>query len=310
MGHPEGMKSDQLWIAPRVRGSKLPVVALESTIIAHGMPYPVNVETALEVESIVAAQGATPATLGILDGRIIVGLSEAEIRRMGSESGVLKACERDIPMAVAQGRNAAVTAGASIAIAAAAGIRVFVTGGIGAVGPHAAKDFDISADLPAIAGYPVITVCAGAKAFMDIGATLEWLETQRVPVATWGSEEFPLFYSRRSGFHSGWRVDAPDEVASVFAAKRRLGMDGGLLVAVPLPEEQALPEEVTRAAIQGALEQAEAAGISGKALTPFLLSKIKELTGGRSLESNIALIRNNARVGAQIAVALGAMDLP
>ncbi|MGJ5818055.1 pseudouridine-5'-phosphate glycosidase [Paludibaculum fermentans] len=304
------MKSDQLWIAPRIRASKLPVVALESTIIAHGMPYPVNVETALEVEAIVAEEGATPATLGILGGRIIVGLSEAEIRRMGSEEGVLKACERDIPMAVAQGRNAAVTAGASIAIASGAGIRVFVTGGIGAVGPNAGKDFDISADLPAIAGYPVITVCAGAKAFMDIAATLEWLETQRVPVATWGSDDFPLFYSRSSGCSSGWRVDSAEEVASVFAVKRRLGLDGGLLVAVPLPQEQALPEDVTRAAIRGALEQATAAGISGKALTPFLLSRIKELTGGRSLESNIALIRNNARVGAQIAAALGRMELP
>ncbi|MGC4048952.1 MAG: pseudouridine-5'-phosphate glycosidase [Paludibaculum sp.] len=310
MGHPERMKPDQLWIAPRVRASKRPVVALESTIIAHGMPYPVNVETALEVESIVEAEGATPATLGILDGRIIVGLSEAEIRRMGSEPGVLKACERDIPMAVAQGRNAAVTAGASIAIAAAAGVHVFVTGGIGAVGPQASRDFDISADLPAIAGYPVITVCAGAKAFMDIGATLEWLETQRVPVATWGSDEFPLFYSRRSGFNSGWRVDTPGEVASVFAAKRRLGMQGGLLVAVPLPEAQALPEEMTRTAIHGALQDAATAGVTGKALTPFLLSRIKELTGGRSLESNIALIRNNALVGARIAAALGSMDLP
>ncbi|WP_394766618.1 pseudouridine-5'-phosphate glycosidase [uncultured Paludibaculum sp.] len=298
------MKSDQLWIAPRVRESKQPVVALESTIIAHGMPYPVNVETALAVERIVAAQGATPATLGILDGRIIVGLSTDEIERIATAGGVLKACERDIPIAVAHGANAATTAGASLAIAAAAGIAVFVTGGIGAVGPQASTDFDVSADLPAIAEYPVITVCAGAKAFMDIGATLEWLETHRVPVATWGSDEFPLFYSRRSGFSSGWRVESAAEVAAVHQAKRRLGLDGGLLVAVPLPEEQALPEEMTHSAIRESLRQAGEAGISGKALTPFLLSRIKELTGGRSLESNIALIRNNARVGGQIAAAL------
>lgn len=299
------MKSDELWIAPHVREWNRPVVALESTIIAHGMPYPANVETALAVEKIVAEHGAIPATLGILDGRIIVGLSHDEIARLGTGKNVLKACERDIPLAVTRGENAATTAGASIAIAAAAGIRVFVTGGIGAIGPQAATDFDISADLPAIAEYPVITVCAGAKAFMDIGATLEWLETQRVPVATWRSEEFPLFYSRRSGFQSGWRVDEAAEVVSVFVAKQRLGLTGGLLVAVPLPEEHALPEEITRAAIAESLAQAKQAGILGKALTPFLLSKIKELTDGRSLDSNIALIKNNASVGAQIAVALG-----
>lgn len=298
------MKSQHLVIAARIRESRRPVVALESTIIAHGMPYPVNVETALAVEEIVRAQGAEPATLGLLDGRIVVGLDAAEIERLGTGRNVMKCCERDIPMAVALGADAATTAGASIAIAAAAGLSVFVTGGIGAVGPQAATDFDISADLPAIAQYPVVTVCAGAKAFMDIGATLEWLETQRVPVATWGSEEFPLFYSRHSGFQSGWRVDAAEEVASVFAAKRRLGLNGGLLVAVPVPEEQALPEEVTRGAIAEALQAAQTAGVKGKALTPFLLARIKELTGGRSLESNIALIRNNARVGGQIAAAL------
>lgn len=298
------MTPESLSLAPAVRDARRPVVALESTIIAHGMPYPVNVETALSVEEIVCAQGAVPATLGILDGRIVVGLTRDEIERLGTGRDVMKCCERDIPLAVARRLDAAVTAGASIAIAAAAGIQVFVTGGIGAVGPQAATDFDISADLPAIAEYPVITVCAGAKAFMDIGATLEWLETQRVPVATWGSDEFPLFYSRRSGHSSGWRVDAASEIAEVFSAKRRLGLGGGVLVAVPLPEEQALPEAVTHAAIAEALRQAQAAGIHGKALTPFLLARIKELTGGRSLESNIALIRNNARVGGQIAAAL------
>ncbi len=281
-----------------------PIVALESTIIAHGMPYPRNVETALEVERIVREAGAEPKTLGILKGEIVVGLTPEQIEEIGTKQGVWKACERDIPLAVAQKADAAVTAGASMALAARAGIEVFVTGGIGAVGPHASRDFDISADLPAIAEYPVVSVCAGAKAFMDIGATLEWLETQRVPVGTWQAEEFPLFYSRRSGFASGWRVDRAEEVASAWDARKRLGFRGGMLIAAPLPAECALPEEETRAAIEEALSRAEISGVSGKGLTPFLLAEIKAITGGRSLESNVALIRNNARIGAEIAVAI------
>lgn len=285
-----------------------PVVALESTIIAHGMPYPRNVETALEVEQIVRDAGAEPKTIGILGGEIVVGLSPAQIEEIGTKTGVWKACERDIPLAVAQRADAAVTAGASIALAARAGIQVFVTGGIGAVGPNASQDFDVSADLPAIADYPVLTVCAGAKAFMDIPATLEWLETHRVPVATWRSGEFPLFYARSSGHPNGWQVETAEEIARFWLERRRLGFRGGTLLAVPLPEAEALPASETQTAIAEALRRSKQAGIAGKALTPFLLSQIREITGGRSLESNIALIRNNARVGAEIAVALSRLQ--
>ncbi len=280
------------------------VVALESTIIAHGMPYPVNRDTALAVERIVREGGAVPATLGMLDGEIVVGLSAEEIEIMATAKGVEKAGERDLPVLAARGKHAAVTAGASISIAAAAGIEVFVTGGIGGVGPMAARDFDISADLPAIAEYPVITVCAGTKAFMDVPATLEYLETARVPVATYRTDDFPLFYSRSSGVRSPWRVEEAEEIAAAWAAQKRLGRAGGFLVGVPVPEESALPEDRTRAAIAVAMDQIAAAGITGKAVTPFLLAAIKEATEGKSLAANIALIRNNAAVGAAIAVAL------
>jgi pseudouridine-5'-phosphate glycosidase len=303
------MNASRFEIAPRVRKTLEaggPVVALESTIIAHGMPYPANLETALAVEKIVADGHATPATIGILNGRVIVGMTPDEIGVLATQSGVWKTCERDIPMAMARQANAATTAGASLAIAAASGIRVFVTGGIGAVGPQASGDFDISADLPAIAGYPAITVCAGAKAFMDVAATLEWLETHRVPVATWRSQEFPLFFCRHSGCRNEWAAESAGEIAAVYRAQRELGVEAGLLVAVPLPESEALEEPEARAAINEAFEWAKGGGVTGKQLTPFLLGKISELTGGRSLHSNVALIRNNAEVGAGIAVALSA----
>jgi pseudouridylate synthase len=280
--------------------SKPPIVALESTIIAHGMPYPANVETALAVEQIIRDAGAEPMTLGILNGELIAGMTPDQIEQLATRPGVWKACERDIPLALARRADAALTAGASLSVAARHGIEVFVTGGIGAVGPTASRDFDISADLPAIAEYKVLTVCAGAKAFMDIAATLEWLETHRVPVGVWQSSDFPLFYSRRSGIPAPWIVSDAAEAAAVFQARQ----NGGLLIAVPLPESDALPEEETRAAITTALAAAEAAGIHGKSLTPFLLNRIKEKTMGRSLSANIALIRNNARVGAAIAKAL------
>jgi pseudouridine-5'-phosphate glycosidase len=301
------MKRDGFVIEARVQEALddgAPVVALESTIIAHGMPYPVNVETALEVERIVRQWGAVPATLGVVAGEVVVGLSADQIELFGTSREVEKAGERELPLVVARSAHAAVTAGASIAIAEAAGIRVFVTGGIGGVGPAAWKDFDISADLQAIAGYSVITVCAGTKAFMDVPATLEYLETMRVPVATWQVTEFPLFYSRRSGVKSGWVAHSAQEVARVFEAKMSLGMNGGMLVSVPVPEEEALPEEETRAAIEKAMARIRETGITGKAVTPFLLSAIQEETGGRSLRANVALIRNNAAVGTEIAVAL------
>lgn len=301
------MKRDAFRIADSVASALArgqPVVALESTIIAHGMPYPANRETALAVEQIVRDSGAIPATLGVLYGEIVVGLNSAEIQIMATAQGVEKAGERDLPIFVSQRKLAAVTAGASIAIAAAAGIEVFVTGGIGGVGPTASRDFDISADLPAIAQYPVITVCAGTKAFMDVSATLEYLETARVPVATFRADDFPLFYSQSSGEKSPWRVEEPAEIAAAFLAQKRLGREGGFLVGVPVPAESALPAEQTRTAIAAAMQRIEQAGITGKAVTPFLLSAIKEVTEGRSLAANIALIRNNAALGAAIALAL------
>ncbi|HVO41463.1 MAG TPA: pseudouridine-5'-phosphate glycosidase [Aggregatilineales bacterium] len=284
--------------------AKAPVVALESTIIAHGMPYPTNFETALAVEGIVRQAGAVPATIGIVEGQIRVGLSEDEIRFFSTRHDILKAGERDISMVVARKRHAATTAGSSLAIAASAGIEVFVTGGIGGVGPGAGQTFDISADLLAIAGYRCLTVCAGTKAFMDVPATLEYLETQRVPVLAYQADEFPLFYSPSSGCKVDWRADSPAEVAACFAAQRALGTGVGMLLGVPLAAEYALPEAETRAAIEVALAKIKSAGITGKAVTPFLLSAITDTTGGKSLDANIALIKNNARIGAEIAVAL------
>ncbi|MBV6433581.1 MAG: Pseudouridine-5'-phosphate glycosidase [Bryobacteraceae bacterium] len=301
------MNRERIVVAPGVQealGDGAPVVALESTIIAHGMPYPENVETALAVERIVRSHGAVPATLGVVAGEVVAGLTAEQIELFGTDREVEKAGERELPLVVARKAHAAVTAGASIAIAGAVGIRVFVTGGIGGVGPLASKDFDISADLQAIAAYSVITVCAGTKAFMDVPATLEYLETMRTPVATWRAAEFPLFYSRRSGVKSPWVAREAGEIARAFDAKMSLGMNGGILVAVPVPEEEALPEEETRGAIDKAMARIREAAVTGKAVTPFLLNAIREETGGRSLQANVALIRNNARVGAEIAAAL------
>jgi pseudouridine-5'-phosphate glycosidase len=303
------MRSEAITVNPvvhRALMSGAPVVALESTIIAHGMPYPANLETALAVEQIVREAGAIPATIGIIQGAIKVGLTEDEIRFFSTSHDILKAGERDFPLVVARKLHAATTAGASLAIAAAASIQVFVTGGIGGVGPLAGETFDISADLLAIAQYPCLTICAGTKAFMDISATLEYLETQRVPVMVYRSEYFPLFYSRSSGYKVDWVAQSTGEIADIFAAKLSLGMEGGMLVGVPVPEAQALPAETTRAVIDAALAQIKAHDIRGKEVTPFLLSTIKQETGGKSLEANIALIRNNAQVGAEIAVALAA----
>ena len=301
------MKRDSFRIHPNVSSALAegrPVVALESTIIAHGMPHPRNVETALEVESIVAKAGAVPATIGMLSGEVVVGLSLEEIEHFGTSRTIQKACERDLGLARARRVDAATTAGASMAIAAAAGIRVFVTGGIGGVGPWANEDFDVSADLTALAHHQVITICSGAKAFMNIAATLEVLETLRVPVVGYGSDDFPLFYSAHSGVALPWRVEAAAEVAAMFRSHLELGLPGGLLVGVPVPDDQALALEESRRAIERALAAGRRAGITGKALTPFLLAAIQTATGGRSLEANIALIRKNAQVGAEVAAAL------
>lgn len=300
------MHAEAVTLSPEIRDALAdgkPVVALESTIIAHGMPYPTNVEVALSVEQIVRDQGAIPATLGVIGGVIKAGLTRDEIEYMGTGAHIMKAVERDLPFIVARKLDAATTAGSSITIAAAAGISVFVTGGIGGVGPVAYQDFDISADLHAIAHYPLLTVCSGTKAFMDIPATLEYLETHRVPVMAYQTDTFPMFYSRDSGVKVEWVAQSAADVAAVLRAKRELGMEGGMLLGVPVPAEEELPAAQTRAAIQVALERIKAEGITGKGVTPFLLSAIKEATEGNSLKSNIALIRNNAYVGAQVAVA-------
>lgn len=301
------MRHDSIHLSPTVQkalADGAPVVALESTIIAHGMPYPTNVETALAVEQIVRAAGAVPATLAIIEGRIRVGLTEQEIQFLGTSREILKAGERDIPLVAARKLHAATTAGCSLAIAAAAGIRIFVTGGIGGVGPMASTDFDISGDLLAIAQWPCLTVCSGTKAFMDIPATLEFLETYRVPVIAYQTDYFPMFYSRSSGCKVEWIAQTPQEVADFVAASLALGIEGGMLLGVPVPEAEALPEADTRAAIAVALQHIRAQKITGKAVTPFLLTAIKEATGDRSLRANVALIKRNAQVGADVAVAL------
>jgi pseudouridine-5'-phosphate glycosidase len=301
------IRAEYIKIAPEVQDAlreDRPVVALESTIIAHGMPQPANVETALEVERIVRANGAVPATIGILAGEIKLGLSAEEIAFFGSGQEILKAGERDIPLAVARRLHAATTAGASLSIAAAAGVRVFVTGGIGGVAPQAGATFDISADLLAIAEYPCLTVCAGTKAFMDVPATLEYLETQRVPVVGYRESFFPFFFSRDSGCELDWVAQDAAEVADFFAARLAMGLAGGMLVGVALPAAEALPEETTQAAIRAALDSLQGQDIHGKEVTPYLLRVIAQETGGKSLAANVALIKNNARVGAEIALAL------
>lgn len=281
-----------------------PVVALESTIIAHGMPYPQNVETALSVEEIVRQAGALPATIAILNGKMKVGLDRDELEFIATDKNILKASDRDIPFILAKKLSAATTVSASLAIASAVGIKVFVTGGIGGVGPEGYKSMDISSDLIALADYPCITVCAGAKAFMDIPATLEYLETNRVCVVGYQTQNFPLFYTRGSQYKIDWSVENADEAAEIFNAKIVHQHSGGLLVGVPMNEAEALSYEETRRAIDAALAQINAKGITGKEVTPFLLAAIKKETGGKSLVANISLVKNNARVGGEIAAAL------
>ena len=279
-----------------------PVVALESTVIAHGLPFPHNVETALSLEEIVREEGALPATIGIIGGVLRVGLSPEEIERLATGRNVRKVSRRDLPLVVARQEDGATTVAATMWIAHQAGIRVFATGGIGGV--HRGQPFDVSADLPELAQTPVAVVCSGAKAILDLPLTLEWLETHGVPVLGYGTDEFPAFYSRSSGLPVDARVDTPQEAAAIFRAQRALGLPAGLLICVPVPAEAELPAEVMEAAIAGALAAAEARGLRGKALTPFLLAEVSQRTGGASLRANLALLENNARVAAQIAVAL------
>jgi len=282
-----------------------PVVALESTIISHGMPYPENIAMSQEVERIIRSNGAVPATIAILGGRLKVGLSAEELEFLANPvNKIEKVSRRDLAVVAAQGIDGATTVATTMIIAAMAGIRVFATGGIGGVHRGAEATMDISADLEELGQTPVMVVCAGAKSILDIGLTLEYLETKGVPVIGFGTEELPAFYTRKSGFGVDYRMDKPEQVADAFAAGLELGLKGGMLVANPIPEEFAMDFDVINQAIADAVAEAEAKGIHGKETTPFLLAKIKDITGGDSLVSNIQLVYNNAKVAAQISVAL------
>ena len=280
------------------------VVALESTIIAHGMPYPQNVETARTLQEIIRAEGAVPATIAVMGGKYKVGLNHEELHALATAESVRKLSRRDVPLALTSGEIGATTVASTMIIAAAAGIRLFATGGIGGVHRGAEYTFDVSADLTELRQTSVAVVSAGAKAILDLPKTLEMLETFGVPVLGVGTDEFPAFYSRTSGLGVDARMDAPEEIAAFLRAKWSAGLEGGVLIANPVPESDALDAGAIESTIASAIAEAEAAGIGGKRLTPFLLRRITELTAGQSLVSNVALVKNNARLAARIAVAL------
>ena len=279
-----------------------PLVALESALISHGLPYPKNVETAQAVEEIIREGGATPATIGIIGGEPKVGLSREEVERLGRGSGVRKVSLRDLPTVVAGRWDGGTTVSASLYLAHRVGMRVLATGGIGGV--HRGKGWDLSADLLALAQIPLVVVCSGAKAILDLSATLEWLETSGVPVIGYGTDEFPAFYSRSSGLPLEQRVDTPQGVAEIARARDELGLSTAILVTLPVPEEDEVPSSLVEEALARALEIAEAQGVRGAALTPFLLGRMNELTEGATLRANIALLKNNACVAAGVAQAL------
>ena len=282
-----------------------PVVALESTIISHGMPYPQNVETALKVEAIIRENGAVPATIAILGGRLKAGLAPEEIEYLGKKGHeVTKASRRDLAVLCARGEDGATTVTTTMIIAHMAGIQIFATGGIGGVHRGAETTMDISADLEELSQTQVMVVCAGAKSILDLGLTLEYLETHGVPVIGYGTEELPAFYTRKSGFGVDYRIDSPAELAAAFKASLEMGLKGGMLVTNPIPEEFSMDPAVINKAIDEAVAEAKAQGIHGKETTPFLLSKIKDITGGDSLDSNIQLVFNNARLAARTAAEL------
>jgi len=285
-----------------------PVIALESTIISHGMPYPQNVETALKVEEIARNLGVIPATVAILGGRLKAGLSVEEIDYLGKTGrAVIKTSRRDIPFIVSGKKDGATTVASTMIVAGMAGIPIFATGGIGGVHRGAAETFDISADLQELAHTNVAVVCAGAKSILDIGLTLEYLETMGVPVVGFGTDELPAFYTRKSGFGVDYRVDSPEELAAAIKAKYQMGLSGGMIVANPIPEEDQMPKDVIDGAIDQALRELDEKGIKGKESTPFLLARVAELTGGDSLDSNIKLVFNNVRVASETAKALAAL---
>ena len=282
-----------------------PVVALESTIISHGMPYPQNVETGLNVERIVRENGAVPATIAIIGGRLKAGLSPEEIEYFGKKgTAIAKASRRDLAMLCARGEDGATTVTTTMMIAHMAGIKIFATGGIGGVHRGAETTMDISADLEELAQTPVMVVCAGAKSILDLGLTLEYLETKGVPVLGYGTKELPAFYTRQSGFEVDYRVDTPEELAKAFKTQQTLGLKGGMLVTNPIEPQYAMPLDVINKAIDQAIAESVEKGIQGKQTTPFLLARVAELTGGDSLASNIRLVYNNARLAAQVAAHL------
>lgn len=299
-------------VAPEVEAAVKdgkPVVALESTIISHGMPYPQNAETALLVEKTIRENGAVPATIAIIRGRMKVGITPEQIDYLGRKGHeVAKASRRDLPVLLAGGRDGATTVTTTMMLADMAGIRIFATGGVGGVHRGAATTMDISADLEELAQTPVMVLCAGAKSILDLGLTLEYLETKGVPVIGYGTDELPAFYTRKSGFKVDYRLDTPEQVAAAWKVKLDLGLKGGMLVTNPIPEEYSMDPDVINRAISDAIERMEKLGIKGKETTPYLLNEIQLLTGGDSLKSNIQLVLNNAALGAKVAVALSGMQ--
>ncbi len=305
------MLKDYLEINPGVQkalDAGKPVVALESTIISHGMPYPQNVETARNVEKIVREHGAEPATIAIIGGKIKIGLTDDELEHLGTAKNVIKTSRRDIPFIIAKKADGAATVATTMILAALAGIRVFVTGGIGGVHRGAQETFDISADLEELARTNVAVVCAGAKSILDLKLTLEYLETRGVPVVGFGTDELPAFYTRKSGFQVDYRVDSEKELAQAVKVKWEMGINGGLVIANPIPEQYQMDKAVIDKAIDEALADAAREGVKGKETTPYLLAKIKEITGGDSLDSNIQLVYNNAVVGTNLAVELAKLQ--
>ena len=299
--------NDLIQLSPEVaaaRAQGLPVVALESTIIAHGMPWPQNLDTAREVEAVIRAEGAVPATIAVIGGRIRIGLTDGELAQLAQAPDAMKLSRRDLPYAVATGRLGATTVAATMICAHLAGIEVFVTGGIGGVHRGGHESFDISADLQELARTPVAVVCAGAKSILDLGLTLEYLETHGVPVLSVGQDNFAAFFTPDSGLKADFRMDDAATQARFIRAKWALGLGGGVVVSNPVPADQAMPRDHIDAITAQALAQADAQGITGKAITPFLLGRIKALTGGQSLATNIALVKHNAVVGARLARAL------
>ncbi|WP_440964185.1 pseudouridine-5'-phosphate glycosidase [Massilia sp. GER05] len=298
-----------LQFSPEVQAARAagkPVVALESTIISHGMPYPQNVQTAREVEQVIRDAGAVPATIALIDGRICVGLADDQLEQLGNAQDALKVSRRDLAYVLAEKKLGATTVAATMICAALAGIEVFVTGGIGGVHRGAETSFDISADLQELARTNVAVVCAGVKSILDIGLTLEYLETHGVPVVSVGQPGFPAFFTRESGFHADFQLDTPEQQARFIRTKWQLGLTGGVVVSNPVPTESAMKNDEIDGIIAQALREADTQGVKGKAVTPFLLARIKDLTGGRSLATNIALVKHNALVGARLAVALHA----